>query len=135
MILKNKVNLDNAKYVVQLINLEGDLMDVDSKNLDSLARSKVYMDFTSFDDYKIIPPRKKTFYDDVGDILGNYQIYHFIKKSIYYVKDNLLNRNKKIVVQELNQTIPNIDLTKNWLYLEASTPFPHTPFPKKYIFS
>ena len=89
VILKNKINLDNTKYVLQFISLEGDLMDVDSKNLSSLARPKVYVEFEDFDKYKVIPPRDKNLYDSIGDFLGDYQLYFFIKKSLYFLRNNI----------------------------------------------
>ena len=117
IILKDKVNLKNTKYIIQFIGIEGDLTDVDSKNLGSLARPKVYVEFDSLDKYKIIPPREKTLFDSVGDLLGNYQIYFFIKKSLYYLKDNVLNKKDNSLKKSIRK---EKDFTKNWLYLKGA---------------
>ena len=116
IILKDKINLKNTKYVIQFINLEGDLLDVDSKNLNSLARPKVYVEFDSMDKYKINPPRAKTLYDNIGDFLGDYQIYTFIKKSIYYFKESISIKKEQKTDKEEGKK----DLSKNWLYLKGS---------------
>ena len=92
VILRDKINLENTNYVIQFIELEGDLQGVDSKNLDSLARPKVYVEFDTLDKYKIISPRAKTLYDSVRDFLGDYQIYFFIKKSLYYLRNTMLSQ-------------------------------------------
>lgn len=119
VILKDKINLENTKYVIQFIGLEGDLKDVDSKNLSSLERPKVYVEFDSLDEYKIIPPRAKTLYDSIGDLLGDYQIYFFIKKSLYYLRDKIFTKKdnsiKKPIIKEKQK-----DFTKNWLYLQGA---------------
>jgi len=119
VILTNKVNLKNTKYIIHFINLESDLEDVDSKNLNSLARPKVYVEFHSLNNYRIIPPRAKNFYDIVMDLLGNYQIYFFIKKSLYYLKNNILSKNNKFVKKSIDEKIKN-NLNKNWLYLKGA---------------
>ena len=114
IILKDKVNLKNTRHVIQFINLENDLNDVDSGNLSSLARPKVQVVFDTLDEYKIILPRVKTLYDSIGDLLGDYQIYFFIKKSLYYLRDNILS--KKDQKDQKDQK----DLSKNWLYLKGA---------------
>lgn len=119
VILKEKVELSNTKYVIQFIGLEGDLMDVDKKNLGSLARPKVYVEFEDLNHYKIIPPRSKTMYDTVGDLLGNYQMYFFIKRALYYIKDNIISKKKTIKEQD-NISNKDMDMTKNWLYLKGA---------------
>ena len=119
VILKNKINLKNTKYLIQFIGLEGDLNDVDSKNLGSLARPKVYVEFDSLDEYKIIPPRIKTMYDSIGDLLGDYQIYFFIKKSLYYLRDNILSKKDNTIKKTINKKV-EIDFSKNWLYLKGA---------------
>ena len=119
VILKDKVDLTNAKYVLQFISIEGDLLDVDSKNLSSLARPKVYVEFDSLDKYKIIPPRAKRLIDDIGDFLGNYQTYSFIKKLLYHLKDNLFRRGANDLIQSTTPKQEN-DLSKNWLYLKGA---------------
>ena len=115
IILKEKVNLSNTKYLLQFINLEGDLLDVDSKNLGFLSCPKVYIDFKSFNDYVVIPPRVQSFYDITGDFMGNFQLYTYIKKTLYYFKSKI--KEKKQVEKK---QIESKDLSKNWLYLKSS---------------
>jgi len=117
VILQKKVDLNNTKYVIQFIELEGDLLDSDSKNSNSLARPKVYVEFETLDKYKIIPPREKTFYDTVSDKLSYYQIYPFIKQSIYSLKTFLSNKSEK---KSNKKTEEEVDLSKNWLYLTGA---------------
>ena len=119
VILKEKINLENTKYVIQFIGLEGDLMDVDSKNLSSLSRPKVYVEFDTLDEYRIIPPRAKTLYDSIGDLLGNNQIYFFIKKSLYYLRDNVLTKKDNSIKKPIRKKEQK-DFTKNWLYLKGA---------------
>lgn len=116
IILKEKVNLNRLKYITQFIFLEGDLMDVDSKNLGLLNRPKVFIEFLSLDKYKILYPRAKNIYDKIGDFLGNFQLYPYIKKALYFIKDTLIA--KKSVTNKDKED--SIDLSKNWLYLKGA---------------
>jgi hypothetical protein len=122
IILKEKVDLNNTKYVIQFIELEGDLLDVESKNSNSLARPKVYVEFETLDKYKVIPPRKKTLYDTVSDALSYYQVYPFIKQSIYSLKTLLSTTSKEMPNEKKSnqKTDEEIDLSKNWLYLKGA---------------
>ena len=115
VLLKEKANLSNTKFITQFIFLESDLMDVDSNNLDTLTRPKVFVEFESLDKYKIIPPRNPTLYDKFTDIMGNFELYTFIKKLLYYFKNNLLTKSSHTQKEEIKS-----DLTKNWLYLKGA---------------
>jgi hypothetical protein len=90
VILKDKVDLNNAKYVVQFIRLENDLLDVVKERSDNLSRPKTYIDFLENGKINIIYPRSETTYDYVGDLLGETQMYFFIKNSLRHLRDNLL---------------------------------------------
>jgi hypothetical protein len=114
VILKEMVNLKRAKYILEFINLEGDLKDADSKNLGFLQRPNVFVEFKSLNEYKIIPPREKNFFDPINDWLGNMQIYFYIKKALYTLK-NYLKPPKKG-----KKTLHKKDMSKNWLYLKGS---------------
>ena len=118
VILKEKINLENAEYVVQFIDLEGDLLDVVSKNRSPLARPLVYIEFDSLDEYRVISPRAKTLYDSTGDLLSKYQIYIFIKKLLYSIKDNVLAIKNNSTKQPIIKQVDN-NLDKNWLYLKG----------------
>jgi hypothetical protein len=119
IILKNKVDLNNSKYVIEFIELEGDLLDVDSQNLGSLSRPKVFVEFDDLEHYKIIPPRTKTLYDTISDKLSYYQLYPFIKRSIYALKNTLSNKKDDSPVEK-EDILENMDLSKNWVYLKGA---------------
>ncbi len=119
IILKDKVNLDNAKYVIQFIEIEGDLLDVDSNNLGALARPKAYVEFDTIDEYRIIRPRDKRSLDSIGDFLGDYQIYIFIKKLLHYLKDNVFyQKDSSLKTTIINSELK--DLSKNWMYIKGA---------------
>jgi hypothetical protein len=117
MILQKKVDFTHLKYVIQFIELNGDILEVNPKNINSMGRPKVHVDFTSLTNYKVIPPRDITIKDKVGDFLGEYQIYFFIKQLVYSLQTKLSkNKPKEKLVK--GKKIPN--LSKNWLNLEGS---------------
>ena len=112
MIFKKKVNLAKTKYAIEFVELDGDLLEVDYKSHNNMSRPKVYLDFQSLTDYKVIPPRNISIKDKVSDFLGDYQIYFFIKKLIYSLQ-------KKVTSSvEVKKTVMNLD--RNWLFLQAS---------------
>ncbi len=115
VILQEKVDLSNTKYLLQFIDIEGDLLDVDSKNLSSLARPKVYVEFDNLDDYTIIPPRKETLFDKISDRLNYYQSYLFVKRTLYFLQNKLTSKK-----EDTPQTKEEVDLSKNWLYLKGA---------------
>ena len=119
IILKEKVILSNAKYVLQFIGLEDDLKDVNSSNnLNSLGRPKTFIEFSSLEDYKIIPPRVITLYDKVGDFLSDYEIYFFVKKFLYYIKENFFNNKSNVEVTSDKKDEDNSN--KSWMYLKGA---------------
>jgi len=120
VILQEKIDLSNTKFVIQFIEIEGDLLDVDSSNLSSLARPKVFVEFETLEKYTIIPPREKTLYDTITDTLNYYQIYPFIKKVIYSLKNTLSNKEAKSIKKPDLVTEEKVDLSKNWLYLKGA---------------
>ena len=117
VILKEKVDLNRTSVVLQFIN-EGDLMDTDAKYFDNLARPKVHLDFIDFDNFKIIPPRTETIYDKLGDLLGNFELYTYIKKGIYFFRNNFSIKEETILFKE--QKNEEINLSKNWLNLKGA---------------
>lgn len=119
IILKQKVNLENTKYVLQFIGLEDDLEGAVYEKSKSLRRPKVYIDFKNFDEYKIIEPRNKTVIDNIGDVLSEYQLYFFLKRSFSYFKKHVLN-NEKNLVKKRDLEEEKKDLSKNWLHLKGA---------------
>lgn len=112
MIFKKKVNLAKTKYAIEFTELDGDLLEVVSQSHNSMSRPQVHLDFNSLTEYNVTPPRPINIKDKIGDFLGNYQIYFFIKKLVYSLQ-------RKITTPKENKKI-DIDLSKNWLYLQAS---------------
>jgi hypothetical protein len=111
MILKKKVKLAKTKYVIEFVSLDGDLLEMDYKQHNAMSRPKVYLDVQSLSNYKVIPPRAITLKDKVGDFLGNYQIYFFIKKLIYSLQEKTATPIKKEATAKFS---------KDWLTLKAS---------------
>ena len=119
VILKDKVNLENVRYVIHFIEIEGDLLDVNRANLSPLARPKVFVEFNSLDDFQIVPPRDKTIIDTIGDFLGNYQLYNYLKRILYYIKDSrIIQNNKPIKKTDANNHTNN--LNTNWLFIKGA---------------
>ena len=113
-ILKNKVNLKRVHTVLHFINLENDLEGILDRNRGKFSRAKVYMEFKSLDNFTIIPPRQESYIDSITDELGNFQIYFFLKRVLYYIKNNITKKDKTKI------NLIKKDLTKNWLYLNGS---------------
>ncbi len=116
MILKDKVNLNRVKYILHFVNIEDDLFEIKTQNSTTLSRPKINIKFKTLNNYTIIYPREKRFYDTVSDILGNYQLYTFSKKSIRYLLDFIKNSNKNI---DVNSSESIEDFTKEWLSLKG----------------
>ncbi len=116
VILKEKVNLNSAKYVLHLVTLWNDLKGVNAKNLDPLARPKVYIDFKTLDDYTLFPPRKKNLYDGIGDVISGFGAYYFLVNSLYYIRD-IIEPEKKTKDSDMDN---KHDLPKNWLQLKGA---------------
>jgi hypothetical protein len=119
VILKDKVNLENVKYVIHFIEIEGDLLDVMSTNLSPLARPKVFVEFNSLNDYQIVPPRDKSIIDTIGDFLGNYQLYSYLKRVIYHIKDSRSIQNNK-PIKKTNSNNYTKDFSTNWLFIKGA---------------
>jgi len=85
-ILKNKVELSNVDTIIHFVFLENDLNDTDPKNFASTNRPKVYMKFEDLDNYKVIKPRAYGIKEKIRDFLGNFELYAYLKKTIYYYK-------------------------------------------------
>ncbi len=121
MILVKKANLNNVKTILQIINIDSDLYDVDPKNIDSFSRPKVAIKFISVEDYFIIPPRKQGLKDKIIDIIGSYQIYVPLKKSIYFLKKEVkkfISNNKIKEKKTIGKKMVN--LAQNWLQIEGA---------------
>jgi len=116
IILKKKVDFSRLKYIIQFVELDGDLLEVNPQNHNSMSRPKVYVTFNSLTDYHVIPPRAITFKDKVSDFLGEYQLYFFIKKLIYSIQEKLAKKTSKNIKNEHKEK----DLSENWRNLEGA---------------
>jgi len=114
IILQEKVNLKNTKYVLQFIGLENDLKDVLYEKGKSRRRPKVYIDFKNFKEYEIIRPRNQTIFDKAGDLLSEYQLYFFLKRTFTYFKKHVLERERSE-----SKKVEKKDLNKNWMYFKG----------------
>jgi len=117
VILQKKVDFSRLKYIVQFVELDGDIMEVNPQDQNSMGRPKAYVAFKSLTNYQIIPPRPITLKDKIGDFLGDYQIYFFIKKLTYSLQQKLSN---KAVEPTVKKEKEEVDLSENWRNLEGA---------------
>ena len=116
IILKKKVDFSHLKYIIQFIELDGDLLEVTPQGHSKMSRPKVYVTFKSLNNYHVIPPHDITLKDKISDFLGEYQLYFFIKKLIYSIQKKLIQKTSKSTKSE--QKVK--DLSENWRILEGS---------------
>jgi cytochrome b involved in lipid metabolism len=114
VILKERANLHTAKYVLHVVALKSALKGVNSVNLTPLNRPKVYLDFTTVDEYTLIPPEKKNLVSQIGDTLSGFGAYYFMVKSLYFFRD-LIKEHKKKSDKSNKHNQP-----KNWLQLKGA---------------
>lgn len=101
-ILKTKVNLLNTDTIIQFIFLENDLNDLDFKNNASVNRPKVHLNFKSLDSFNIIKPKAYNIKEKIRDFLGQFELYAYLKKSIYYYQ-NLISFKHSVKKENLNE--------------------------------
>ncbi len=114
IMMKSKVDFSNVKELVQFIRIESDIYDVDPKAMGATARPLAFLDFTDLDTYRVIAPKKQDAKEKFRDFLGNFELYVYLKKSIYFLKHSLLDevKGKKKEKKE--------DLSFNWLQLNGA---------------
>lgn len=119
VIVDKKVDLSKTKYILQFVNIDGDLYDSEVVVRNSLGRPLVRADFLTLEKFNILHPRAPTLYDKIGGFLGNFQLYSYIKRVLYtikkevkqlFIKDNKQQANKRELV----------DSTKAWLNVKGS---------------
>jgi hypothetical protein len=116
IMMEKKVDFSNVKAVVQFIRIESDIYDVNPDTFDdTTARPKVFLAFKDLEHYTLIPPRAEDFKEQLRDILGNFELYVFLKKGIYYLKQKLAP--KKEASEQKNK---REDLHYNWLQMKGS---------------
>lgn len=94
-ILKHKVNLLNVDTIIHFVFLENDLNDGDPANFTSESRPKVYMRFNDLENYEIIKPKDYDIKERIRDFLGNFELYSYLKRSVYYFTHLSQNKEKK----------------------------------------
>jgi len=114
IMMEKKVDFHNVKTVLQFIRIESDIYDVDPSNMDATARPKAFLSFSDLEHYTLIPPKKQDFKEKVRDILGHFELYIFLKKSVFFLKNTLgegtVHKEKKLTE----------DLSKNWLQIQGA---------------
>ena len=116
IMMKRKTDFSNAKMVLQFIRIESDIYDVNANNMDlSTARPKVFIDFKDIEHYEIIPPKKRDFKEKFRDILGNFELYVYLKKGIFFLKQKIQGEKKSLIKEDKNE-----DLSYNWLQIKGA---------------
>ena len=86
-ILKNKVEFRNVTKVIHLIFLENDLADSATNGpTGTFARPKVQLNFTDYENYDVIKPKNYDVYENLRDFISSFEIYVYLKKSVYFYK-------------------------------------------------
>jgi len=115
IMMEKKVDYSHVKELVQFIRIESDIYDVDPKRMDDTARPLVFLDFKDLENYSIIPPREQDFKEKFRDVLGNFELYVYLKKSIFFLKQKLLGEEQSKKSEEKSK-----DLSYNWMQMKGS---------------
>lgn len=118
VIIKEKIDYDNLAGVIQFISIDSDLLEVDPKYVDGTNRPKVNVQFRSIDDFDVTFPRR-TVTERVRDFLGDYEIYLFLKKLIYFFKTKNPPKEQDKSVAKVSRASEK-DLSKNWLQIKGA---------------
>jgi arsenate reductase-like glutaredoxin family protein len=70
--------------------------------------------FKDLENYQVIPPKKQDFKEQFRDFLGNFELYVFLKKGIYFLKQKILANVTPKDEKEVE------DLSFNWLQIKGS---------------
>jgi hypothetical protein len=116
--LQKKVKFDNVIEVIQLLNMDGNIYEVDPKTFDSTTRPKVFLDFTDMHSYRVIPPKPLDTKEKIRDFLGDFELYIYLRKIIYFVKNRITNESEKAESKSTNKI--DEDLSKNWLQVKGA---------------
>lgn len=114
IMMKKKADFSHAKVLVQFIRIESDIYDVDPKVFDATARPKAFLSFKDLDHYRVIAPKEQDFKEKFRDVLGNFELYVFLKKGIYFLKEKLTSK----IADKEEESVE--DLSFNWLQIEGS---------------
>ena len=121
-ILKKMVQLDRTKYLIEFISLDPgwgrDLEEVDPEGFDWSNRPLIHLKFSTLDQFEIIKPPSKDLKETIREILANFELYGYLKKSLKYY-------GKKFSAEEQDSSSPEIpygsrDWSANWLQLKGA---------------
>ena len=114
IMMTKKVDFRHTKALLQFIRIESDIYDVDPSNLDSTARPTVFMHFKDKEHYTTTPPKPYDLKEKIRDFMGSFELYIFLRKGIYYMKQHLQTKKKKKIIKKEKE-----DLTINWRQIEG----------------
>lgn len=117
-ILKSKVDLNRVDTVVQFIFLENDLNDLNFKTKNSVNRPKVNLNFDTLESYTVIQPISYTLKEKIRDFLGQFEIYVYLKKSIYYYQ-SLFSVNKVVETNKEEKSFSLVNEEFIWKQLKG----------------
>ena len=112
VMLQKKVEFENVKEVIQLLNMDGNIYEVDPKTFDSTTRPKVFLDFSDMQNYRVIPPKPLDIKEKIRDFMGDFELYIYLRKILYFIRDD--------EVETVNNHREDEDLSKNWLQVKGA---------------
>jgi hypothetical protein len=113
VMLQKKVDFKNVKEVIQLLNMDGNIYEVDPKTFDSTTRPKVFLDFSDMQNYRVIPPKPLDTKEKIRDFLGDFELYIYLRKILYFIKGDKSDR------VDIGHT-EDENLSKNWLQVKGA---------------
>ena len=120
VILDKKVDLENARIVVQVVNVESDLRDAVKSARSGVSRPLVFLEFDEGGGFRLIPPKAFEFRDWARDRLGLLESVVFLKKTIYHTRRNLASVLRTKDSKKGNGSEGRvIDLEENWAQLKG----------------
>ena len=92
-ILKKFANIRRAKYLIEFISLdEGwgrDLEEVDPREFGWSNRPLVHLKFSDLDHYEIFKPPAMNIKEKIREVLGQFELYGYLRKTLKYYKSKL----------------------------------------------
>jgi len=116
IMMQEKTDFRNATALLQFIRIESDIDDVSPKTFNATTRPKAFLDFKDMEDYRVIPPKRQDIKEHIRDFLGNFELYVFLKKGVYFLQNKLKNDTATKQVKKEEQK----DLSNNWLQIKGA---------------
>jgi hypothetical protein len=115
-ILKKFADMGRAKYLIEFISLdEGwgrDLEEVNPREFGWSNRPLVHLKFSDLDLYEILKPPAMNTKEQVREILAQFELYGYLKKTLKYYKNRLTGNGKDSSVPEIPYS--SRDWSTNW---------------------